>query len=328
MRFDYGLDELKEELMKKKPKKVLVQLPEGMKGNAPELGSFFHNLSIQAIFSGDTCWGACAPATIEAKQLGADLIVHFGHAPFMKAGFPIIYVEVKDNTPLLPLVKKSCASLRSHKTLGLSFAVQHRHLIPDIIKAYQYNGFTIMQSKKKGHAAYEGHVVGCEYAGLKAIQNEVDAFVVIGNRFHGIGAAIAVAKPVFLIDVYNQHITYLSAERDLIIKQRAVAIDRLKHAKTVGIIIGTKQGQSFGTPNRIMTLCKKNNKEAVLITMDEFSPDKLTNFSGINCFIELACPRIAIDDIKRYGKTVLTYNEALVALGEKSWTSFLNEGIL
>ena len=52
------------------------------------------------------------------------------------------------------------------------------------------------------------------------------------------------------------------------------------------------------------------------------------NFCDIEAFVELACPRIAIDDIERYKKPLITYKEALVALGEKSWEEAIKEGIL
>ena len=52
--------------------------------------------------------------------------------------------------------------------------------------------------------------------------------------------------------------------------------------------------------------------------MNELTPDKLMNFYSIDVFIELACPRIAIDDFAKYHKPIVTFKEALVALGEKS----------
>jgi len=62
--------------------------------------------------------------------------------------------------------------------------------------------------------------------------------------------------------------------------------------------------------------------------MSEITPDKLMNFYSIDAFIELACPRIAIDDFAKYSKPILTLKEALVALGEKSWDDILENGVL
>ena len=52
--------------------------------------------------------------------------------------------------------------------------------------------------------------------------------------------------------------------------------------------------------------------------MNELSPDKILNFYYIDAFIVLACPRISIDDFANILRTIITFKEALVALGIKS----------
>jgi 2-(3-amino-3-carboxypropyl)histidine synthase len=62
--------------------------------------------------------------------------------------------------------------------------------------------------------------------------------------------------------------------------------------------------------------------------MNEITNEKLINFYDVGCFIELACPRIAIDDVSLFEKPLLTFREALVGLGELSWKEFLKQGII
>ena len=328
MTLDFEKDKLIKELKKIKPKRVLIQLAEGIKQNSTELAEVFNELGIEAIFSGETSWGACAPAIQEAEALGADLIVHFGHAEFLKINFPILYVEVKDILNLMPLLEKSLKILRKYKKLGFSYSVQHRHDVEMIEQFYRAHGKDILLSKKLGHVAYEGHIVGCQYAGLKAIENEVDCFVILGNQFHGMGAVLSVEKPVVLLDVYNNNVRELSGLRNKILKQRAIAIDKFKSAKNVGIIVEIKPGQKFGSPNYLLEKLKEQGKNPVIITMNELSPDKIMNFYNIDAFIELACPRIAIDDFAKYPRAILTFKEALVALGIKSWEEMLKIGLV
>jgi len=52
------------------------------------------------------------------------------------------------------------------------------------------------------------------------------------------------------------------------------------------------------------------------------------SFYNIDCFVELGCPRIAIDDFSKYQKPIVTFKEALVGLGEKTWEELLKEGFL
>jgi len=62
--------------------------------------------------------------------------------------------------------------------------------------------------------------------------------------------------------------------------------------------------------------------------MSEITEDKIMNFYNVDAFIELACPRIAIDDFAKYNKPILTFKEALVALNIKSWNEILKIGIV
>ena len=328
MTLDFEKEKLVKELKKAKPKRVLVQLAEGIKQNAPEISELIESLGIECIFSGETCWGACSVAVQEAEALGVDLIVHFGHAEFVKVDFPIIYMEVKDILYLDPLLEKSLDFLKKYKTIGLSYSIQHRHDLKNIKKFYEEKGKKVILSKKIGLVAYEGHIVGCQYEGLKAIQDEVECFAIIGNQFHSMGATLAVQKPVILLDVYNNNVRTMEGLRDKILKQRIISIEKLKEAKNVGIIIEIKPGQKFGSPKYLLEKLRKKGKTAIIITMSELTPDKLMNFYNIDAFIELACPRIALDDFAKYPKPILTFKEALVALGERSWDEMLEMGIV
>ena len=94
MTLDFEKQKLIEELRKHNPKKVLVQLAEGIKQNAVEISSWIEELGIEVIFSGETCWGGCSIAIQEAQALGVDLIVHFGHAQFINIDFPVIILLI------------------------------------------------------------------------------------------------------------------------------------------------------------------------------------------------------------------------------------------
>lgn len=328
MVLNFELDRLKSELLVRAPKKILVQLPEGIKQNAFEIKKVIDDLGVEVIFSGETVWGGCAIAIREAKEIGADLIVHFGHAKFIESDSPILYMEVKDELDLRPILEKSLEQIKDFKTLGLSYSIQHRHDIDKVIEFYKENGKEILLSEKKGYAAYPGHVVGCEFGGLKVIQDSVDAFLILGNNFHAMGAAIATEKPVFLLDVYNDKIVEMKGVRDKIIKQRITSVEKVKDAKKVGIISEIKPGQRFGSANVLKEKLEKIGKEVILIVMDELSPDKLMNFYDVDAFVELGCPRIAIDDFARYSKPLITYKEALVVAGDLSIEELMEKGFI
>ena len=328
MALNFEKEKLISELKERNPKKVLVQLAEGIKQNAPQISEWIEGLGIECIFSGETCWGACSVAVQEAQALEVDLLVHFGHAEFIKVDFPILYMEVQDILDLNPLLNKSLPHLKDYEKIGLSYSIQHRHDIQNIKSFYEEQGKKVTLSKKAGTNAYEGHITGCEYRGLKAIQEQVEAFVIIGNQFHSMGATLALRKPVILLDVYNDDVRSMAGLKDKILKQRLFSIEKFKEAKNIGIIVEIKPGQKFGNPRKLLEKLKNAGKNAIVITMSELTPDKIMNFYHIDAFVELACPRIALDDFAKYEKPILTMLEAMVGIGEKSWDDVLENGIV
>lgn len=328
MAFDFQKNYLIEELKKLSPEKVLVQLPEGVKTKAIEIKELIEKLGIEVIFSGETAWGGCCLAIDEAKKFEADLIVHFGHAEYVKTDTPVIYIEIQDKLDFTNILKKSLGALEKYRTIGLSYSVQHKVDSEEIKEFYEKEGKRVLFSKKRGHVAYEGQIIGCEYAGLKEIQNEVDAFVIIGNRFHGLGAGMSLKKPVYLIDVYNDGISNMTNNVEKLILQRFRSIEKAKEAKNVGVVVESKIGQNFGSAKVVIEKLKVAGKNPILISMSEISKEKIENFYNIDAFVELACPRIAIDDYAVYSKPMLTYREMLVMIGELSWEKFLDGGVL
>ena len=60
------------------------------------------------------------------KSLGADLIVHFGHAKMVKhESIPTIYVEARATVNVDEAVGKSLSLLKDYTTVGLATSVQH-----------------------------------------------------------------------------------------------------------------------------------------------------------------------------------------------------------
>jgi 2-(3-amino-3-carboxypropyl)histidine synthase len=142
------------------------------------------------------------------------------------------------------------------------------------------------------------------------------------------GAVLSIDKPVLLLDVYNNEIKDMKGVKDKILKQRIISVEKFKEAKKVGIIVGIKQGQKFGSQKILVDKFEKLGKKVIIITMSELTPDKLMNFYDIDGFVELACPRIAVDDFSKYNKPIITFKEALIALGEKSWEEIIKEGLI
>lgn len=77
MEYDLELDRVLGEIKRVKARRVLVQLPDGLKPRASEIVDYIQNRTKVAVFIWmGSCWGACDYPDI--KEI--DLLVQFGHA--------------------------------------------------------------------------------------------------------------------------------------------------------------------------------------------------------------------------------------------------------
>jgi 2-(3-amino-3-carboxypropyl)histidine synthase len=83
---DYFIDyeRIKKEIVKSKAKRVLVQLPDGLKKDYQMIEKGLSG-DYELYFWLGTCFGAC-DIPVFAKDYGFDFIVHLGHEEFVKEG--------------------------------------------------------------------------------------------------------------------------------------------------------------------------------------------------------------------------------------------------
>lgn len=327
--YKFEEDKLIREIKERNPKLILLQLPEGLKKEAFNLVKIIkNNTKSEVIVSGEPCWGACDIALDEARNLKADLIILYGHAPFMKINFPVLYIEARYEADIKDLITKSLKEIKEFNKIALVCSVQHMHQLEIAEKILKENNKETFIPPKKGFAFYPGQVLGCEYNGLKLIKDKFDAILVIGNDFHALGAALAIPKKVILIDPFNREVYSMDKLREKIIRQRIIAINKVKDARRIGIIIDNKPGQHFGSAYYIKNKLEKLDKGVILLSMNEITDDKLVNLYNIQAFIETACPRISTEDYARFSKPVVNYREALVVIEDLSFEQLFEQGIV
>ncbi|MEA3429752.1 MAG: diphthamide synthesis protein [Nanoarchaeota archaeon] len=84
MEIDYELDKVVEEIKENNAKRVLIQLPDGLKPRAMQIEqSLKEKTGVEIMIWLGSCFGAC-DLPIEVDKLGVDLILQFGHAEFRK----------------------------------------------------------------------------------------------------------------------------------------------------------------------------------------------------------------------------------------------------
>src|SRR3989344_1119922 len=263
--------------------KILLQFPEGLKTRALELARDYEKKGDTVIISADACWGACGIKDDLAKSLGCDKLVHIGHTQFIKSDFPIEYVEMR--------------------------APIDEERIKKILEARGKKVF-ISASTDPQKIMHGGQTLGCDVGAASNIYNSVDCFLFVGSgKFHPLGADMKQNKPVFAIDLTQGKFFDLEPIKQKFLKQKFAAIGLARHAKKFGILISPKKGQlALQFAEAIKKKLTAAGKEAFIIVLDEISEAKLMGLE-VDCWINTACPRIAVEDRANFSKPLIGADE-------------------
>jgi 2-(3-amino-3-carboxypropyl)histidine synthase len=327
--FDFEEERIKQEIAKLGAKRVLLQLPEGLKPEGPRLAKIIEKAGALSIVSADPCYGACDIATAEAERLGIDLIIHFGHAKLVKhERVPTVYVEARATVKVDTAVEQAIPLLSKWDKIGLATTIQHLQAL-DHAREILVRAGKIVVVGDAGRINYSGQVSGCDYSNVKSIANEVEAFLFIGGgRFHALGIALTTSKPTIIADPYEKRAYSIDDEAQKIFKQRWACVEEAGHAKTFGILIGLKPGQKrLDEALKIKETVEKRGKTACLFAIREILPEALMEFPTVDAYVNTACPRISLDAASKFSKPVLTVNEFMVVSGESSWENLLKKGL-
>ena len=327
--FDFEEERIKQEIINLGAKRVLIQLPEGLKPEAPRLAKVVEKAGALALISADPCYGACDIAVNEAERLGVDLVVHFGHSKLVKhEQVPTIYVEARASVNVDVTVEKALELLSKYSKIGLATSVQHLQMLNGARELLVRAGKTVIIGDAL-RMGYAGQVIGCDYSNVKSIANEVEAYLFVGGgMFHALGIALSTSKPTVIADPYDNRAYSIDEEAQKLLKAHWACIEQAQHAKTFGVLVGLKPGQKrLDEALKVKALVEKHGKTAYLLAIREVTPEALLEFPTIDAYVNTACPRISLDAPGKFLKPVLTINEFMVASGESSWESMLKKGL-
>jgi 2-(3-amino-3-carboxypropyl)histidine synthase len=328
--FDFEEERVKQEILRLGAKRVLIQVPEGLKPEAPRLAKTIEKLGVLPIISADPCYGSCDLATADAETLGADMIIHYGHSRLAKhERFPTVYVEARAALNVSSALEKALPMLKKWRRIGIATTVQHVQTLDEAREALTRQGKTVVIGDT-GRLSYPGQVIGCDYSNAVSIAKDVEAFLFIGGgQFHALGVALSTSKPTVVADPYDNTAVSIDAEAEKILKQRWAQVQEAKKAKTFAVLIGLKPGQKkLEEAMQLKQKLEEQGKTVYLLALEEITPEALMEFPSIDTFINTACPRLSLDDTVRFKKPVLTVNETLVTIGKLSWEELCRKGLL
>ncbi|MBN2127655.1 MAG: diphthamide biosynthesis enzyme Dph2 [Candidatus Diapherotrites archaeon] len=320
-----NLADARKKILELKPKRILLQFPEGLKDKTTELIKELEEYC-EVIALMDPCFGACDADENLLNTLNADLLIHLGHLPisenknilFIPFKYPF---EEKKIKKLCKIMEKELIK-RKINSIALGTTAQYIEWVP-LIKKELEGKVKIFTAKGTGRIKEDAQLLGCNYSSLKIPSTHAEAIIYLGDGFfHPLGAVHAQEKPVFVLNPKEESIKLLEKEKNLFLRKRFIAIAKAKEAESFGIIISRKPGQKF--LNKAIELKKKielHGKKAFLLSVDYVNE---TYFIGtkIDCLVNTACPRIVIDDAENWKINIINSNELLIALGEIKWEDY------
>ncbi len=293
-----------EELVKQIPeKRLLVQVPEGLKHRVREIEEVFKKYGKEPIINIDPVYGACDVRVNEMRMSGCEAIVHIGHAFMTPLPVKVYYVEWK--RPLdREKVKKAIEMLTKNRRACVFTNTNFSWFLDEIkdIEGVIISGGSFRMPKK-------GVVLGCD---TTACDVDADINIYIGDGyFHPLAVWINTRRPTYIV-YPDGSVEEFSAETLL---KRRLSLIGITSGEKVGIIVSSKIGQNrTGLAHQLKKIAEEHGYKASIYISDYIDPSYLEGLDD-DFYVYTGCPRVPIDDMDRYKKPLLTPEEFLYKLG-------------
>jgi 2-(3-amino-3-carboxypropyl)histidine synthase len=295
-------------------KKVALQFPEGLLLFATTISDVLVQFTgCETIIMGDVTYGACCIDDFTATALGCDLLVHYAHSCLVPVDVTrirtlYVFVDIQiDTSHLVKTLEKNFAG----KTIAMVGTIQFNATLHGVKPVLERAGFKVVVPQIMPLS--KGEILGCTSPKIA----DVDLILYLGDgRFHLESAMIHnPLVPAYRYDPYSRKLTHETYDHEEMQGLRKDAISTARVAKKWGIILGTlgRQGNPY-TMDMIERELKTRKIPFVKILLSEIFPGKLATMPDVECWIQIACPRLSIDWGYAFPRPLLTPYEALVAL--------------
>lgn len=312
-------------------KRIALQFPEGLLLFATTISDILTQFcpGTETLIMGDVTYGACCIDDYTARALGCDLLVHYAHSCLIpvdvtKIKTLYIFVDISiDTTHLLATLERN---FKPGKTIATVGTIQFNATLHGLKPVLERAGFNVVIPQITPLS--KGEILGCTSPTLK--NTEIDYLLYLGDgRFHLESAMIHNPSiPAYRYDPYSRTLSRESYDHTEMHTLRRDAISTARQAKKWGIILGSLGRQ--GNPHT-MAMIESHLRERgipfVNILLSEIFPGKLAAMADVECWVQIACPRLSIDWGYAFPRPLLTPYEALVVLGVRDGWEKTHEGV-
>mmetsp|Transcript_3125 Transcript_3125/g.2843 ORF Transcript_3125/g.2843 Transcript_3125/m.2843 type:complete len:379 (+) Transcript_3125:16-1152(+) len=297
-------------------KRVGLQFPEGLQMYGCLLSDIL--LAIggleDVIILADVVYGACCIEDLTANELHLDLLVHYGHScliPINETCMKTLYVFVDIAINIDTLVDTLIHNFPdTNEKIALVSTVQFVESVTIAKKMLDergYTNFNIPQAKPRT----TGELLGCT---SPAIPEQIIISVSDG-RFHLEAAMIQnPGSKFFRYDPYQNKIYAEYYDLNEMKVRRNVSIEATRNARHIGLVLGTlgRQG-SIHILSQLEKLLQGIGRKYTVFLMSDVSQSSINKYPEVDAWVEIACPRLAIDWGAEFTKPMLNPYECFVA---------------
>jgi len=306
-------------------KKIALQFPEGLLLFATTISDILTQFchGIETLIMGDVTYGACCIDDYTARALGCDLLVHYAHScliPVSTTKIATLYIFVDISIDTSHLLNTLTRNFPAGKTIAMVGTIQFNSTLHTVRPLLEQAGFKLVIPQILPLS--KGEILGCTSPKI-GVDSNVDLILYLGDgRFHLESAMIAnPSLPAYRYDPYSRKLTKETYSHEEMLSLRSSAVNTARTAKKWGLILGALGRQ--GNPHTLTLIENYLNKQGipfVNLLLSEIFPGKLAMFDDVDCWVQIACPRLSIDWGYAFPRPLLTPYEALVVLGgRESW---------
>ncbi len=203
--------------------------------------------------------------------------------------------------------------------IALGTTVQYLDKMDKVISQLEASGKKVILLQGE-HSKYKGQILGCDInqnivKNLNEQNLEYDCFLFVGDGvFHPKVMHYFINddnKKIFAFNPKSNDFSKIAESDIQTIKKRTKgALLKYLTSKNIGILVSTKPGQQrFKKSLELKEMIEGQEKNAFIMLNETLDFTELENFPFIDCFVNTMCPRIGYDDIIKFPKPVINFED-------------------
>ncbi|KAJ6632488.1 putative diphthamide synthesis protein-domain-containing protein [Mycena sp. CBHHK59/15] len=284
----------------------------------------------------DTSYGSCCVDEVAAQHVDADAVVHYGHACMSqyvcRAPIGVSCLIVLHRTSRLPVIyvfgKKpidvdDCSQRVAGVFQGASALLRY-----DVAYAHQADNIAAaLRVALNVPVTVSPISLKTDPSQPPAVAAEADApesIIYIGGESLGLTNLLIThsTHSVYSYDPRQRTARLESARTNRLLMRRYAAVQKVRDADVVGILVGTLGVASYlPLITHLRAALARAHKKSYTLSVGKLNPAKLANFMEIECFVLVACPENSVVEDKDFLRPIITPYELELALqAVPTWT--------